>query len=107
MTTILARDVLPDMVIRAMCKSEYRDKPISIATFRVAYVDRYDGVVRIHADSRSSQICEAPDHVKVQVLQWPSYAHEVVVTDPEVTESWREDPELDAAIKAFKRGGVL
>ena len=107
MTTILACDVLPDMVIRAMFKSEYRDEPISIATFRVAYVDRYDGVVRIHADSRSSQICEIPDHVKVQVLQWPTYAHEVVVTDPEVTQSWQKDPELEAAITAFKRGGVL
>lgn len=99
MTTILACDVLPDMVIRTMCESEYRDGPVSLFTFRVASVDGHEGVVRIHADSRSSRIFEIPDYVQVQVLQWPAYAHEVVVTDPEVMDSWREAmPEVDEVV---------
>lgn len=103
MTTILACDVLPDMVIRTMFEPDYRAGLVASATFRVASVDRWDGTIRIHADSRSSQIYEIPDHVQVQVLQWPTYAHEVVVTDPEVMESCREDPENEADSEAPRK----
>lgn len=95
MTTIHACDVLPDMVIRTALVPERSSEPTAVATFRVASVDGCDGTIRIHVDSPSSRIFEIPDHVQVQVLQWPTYAHEVVVTDPEVMESCREDPELE------------
>lgn len=101
MTTILACDVLPDMVIRTMFESDRKAGTMASATFRVASVDRHDGVVYIHADSRSSQIFEIPDHVQVQVLQWPSYAHEEVLTAPGVVESWDKDPELEADNEAL------
>ena len=102
MTTILARDVLPDMVIRTMFEPGPPVGPVASATLRVASVDGHDGVVQIHADCWSSRIFEIPDHVKVQVLQWPAYAHEVVATDPEVTESWDEDPELEVDNEALR-----
>ena len=128
MTTIPACDVLPDMVIRTAFDPQHSSGAIAVATFRVTYVDEFDGAVCIQADSRSGRIFEIPDYVQVQVLKWPSYAHETVDIDPEVTQSWQEDPELeadnealrkamaeddgtriplDAVIKAFKRGGVL
>lgn len=96
MTTIHACDVLPGMVIRTAFDPGLLPKAIAVAAFRVTYVDEFDGAVRIHADSRSSRIFEIPDHVQVQVLQWPSYAHEAVDTDPEVMDSWRAaTPEVD------------
>ena len=128
MTTILACDVLPDMVIRTAFDPKGVSAPAAVATLRVASVDECDGVVCIHADSSSSRIFEIPDYAQVQVLKWPSYAHEAVDIDPEVTQSWQGDPELEAdnealrkamaeddgtripldtAITAFKRGGVL
>lgn len=107
MTTIPACDVLPGMVIRTAFDPGLFSKAIAVATFRVTYVDEFDGAVCIHADSPSSRIFEIPGYVRVQVLQWPSYAHEAVDTDPEVMESWQKDTELNAAITAFKRGGVL
>ena len=127
MTTIPACDVLPDMVIRTVFDPGYSSGATAVATLRVTYVDEFDGAVCIHADSPSSRIFEIPDYVQVQVLKWPSYAHEAVDIDPEVTQSWQEDPELEAdnealrkamaeddgtripldtAITAFKRGGV-
>ena len=106
MTTILACDVLPGMVIRTAFDPGHSSGATAVATFRVTYVVEFDGAVCIHADSPSSRIFEIPDYVRVQVLQWPSYAHETVDIDPEVTESWQDDPELEAAITAFKRGGV-
>lgn len=127
MTTILACDVLPDMVIRTAFDPQHSSGGTAVATFRVTYVDEFDGAVCIHADSPSSRIFEIPDYVKVQVLKWPSYAHEAVDTDPKVMQSWQEGSGLDAgrealrkfmaepnnahtldtAITAFKRGGVL
>ena len=106
MTTIPACDVLPDMVIRTAFDPGHSSGATAVATLRVTYVDEFDGAVCIHADSPSSRIFEIPDYVRVQVLQWPSYAHEAVDTDPEVAESWQKDTELNAAITAFKRGGV-
>lgn len=93
MTTILACDVLPDMVIRTAFDPGHSSGATAVATFRVTYVDEFDGAVCIHADSRSSRIFEIPDYAQVQVLQWPTYAHEAVATDPEVVESRREDQE--------------
>lgn len=107
MTTILACDVLPDMVIRtAFDPGRSYDSPDEaspgVATFRVASVDEYDGTVHIHADSKSSRVFEVPDFVQVQVLHWPSYSHETVDTDPEVLRSWHEDTELEADNEALK-----
>lgn len=128
MTTIPACDVLPDMVIRTAFDPQHWSGATAVATFRVTYVDEFDGAVCIHADSPSSRIFEIPDYVRVQVLEWPSYAHEAVDIDPEVTQSWRKDSGLDAGREAlrkfmaepnnahtiddtiraaFKRGGVL
>lgn len=128
MTTIPACDVLPDMVIRTALVPERSSEPTAVATFRVASVDGCDGTIRIHADSLSRQIFELPECVQVQVLKWPSYAHEAVDLDPEVRQSWHEGSGLDvgrealrkfmaepnnahtidaATRTAFKRGGVL
>lgn len=128
MTTIPACDVLPDMVIRTAFDPQHSSGGTAVATFRVTYVDEFDGAVCIHADSPSSRIFEIPDYVQVQVLKWPSYAHETVDTDPKVMQSWHEDTGLDvgrealrkfmaepnnahtidaATRTAFKRGGVL
>lgn len=104
MTTILACDVLPDMIIRTMYEPERQVGPVALATFRVASVDKWRGTVYIHADSRSSQIFEIPDHVQVQVLQWPTYAHEIVLNDSQVMESWREDPEYLTPEQVYERG---
>ena len=103
MTTILARDVLPDMVIRTMFEPGPPVGPVASATLRVASVDGHDGVVQIHADCWSSRIFEIPDHVKVQVLQWPAYAHETVDIDPEVTQSWHEGTGLDVGREALRK----
>lgn len=103
MTTILACDVLPDMVIRTAFDPEGISAAVAVATFRVTYVNECDGAVCIHTDSPSSRIFEIPDYVQVQVLKWPSYAHEAVDTDPEVTQSWQEDPELEADNEALRK----
>lgn len=103
MTTILACDVLPDMVIRTAFNPMGLSEPAAVATFRVAYVEERDGVVCIHADSPSSRVFKIPDYVRVQVLKWPAYAHEVVLNDAEVMESWREDPENEADNEALRK----
>lgn len=107
MTTILACDVLPDMVIRTAFDAgrpydSSGNYSTGVATFRVASVDECDGTVCIHADSKSSRVFEVPDSVQVQVLRWPSYSHETVDTDPEVLRSWHEDAELEADNEALK-----
>ena len=126
MTTILACDVLPDMVIRTAFDAgrpydSSGNYSTGVATFRVASVEECDGTVYIHADSKSSRVFEVPDSVRVQVLRWPSYSREDVDTDPEVLRSWHEAAELeadnealkkamaedDAAKPGFKTGGVL
>lgn len=103
MTTIPACDVLPDMVIRTVFDPGHLSGATAVATLRVTYVDEFDGAVCIHADSPSSRIFEIPDYVQVQVLKWPSYAHEAIDIDPEVTQSWHEDSGLEADNEAARK----